>query len=164
MEQKQETPKEQELDLGYLKYIFIPIKYFILSLLPLSIAFAIWLGWTKSVSSFEGKDLIAYIAKAQRAYFLQHNTFHSIGETPVSFDPVLNIDARNNRYYRHFSGAATDYYFTLRVYGEEGNLFSGDRYFTAKLTPDFFNERSFPVDFFSRNNSYNINVYLIRRS
>ncbi|MCL2388949.1 MAG: hypothetical protein FWC85_01035 [Elusimicrobia bacterium] len=147
--QQKEKQKKQQDDLGYLKYIPAIIRYICISLVVLSIAFPVWFGWTSGVAPFEGTALIADIVKAQREYHTKHNTFHYISETPVSFDPVLNIDASNNRFFRLFSGTATEDTFTLRVYGREDSMFSYDNHFVFEGNIDTLSKDIITIPLFS---------------
>ncbi|MCL2389190.1 MAG: hypothetical protein FWC85_02265, partial [Elusimicrobia bacterium] len=90
----------------------------------------------------------------------KHNTFHYISETPVSFDPVLNIDASNNRFFRLFSGTATENTFTLRVYGREDSMFSSDSYLLLEGDIDTLSKDLMAVTLSSLDNTSTLKVRL----
>jgi hypothetical protein len=107
--------------------------WFFSSVTPLAIAFllAAHFGWHGATVDIEGEELLEKLAAAQKVYYAKHNIFYNIGETPVNYDPVLNVDARKNKYFPTFSGTANAETFTLRIDGNPKKSYARDTYFTA---------------------------------
>ncbi|MDR1695289.1 MAG: prepilin-type N-terminal cleavage/methylation domain-containing protein [Endomicrobium sp.] len=65
------------------------------------LAVPVYRGYTQKAKYTEGDMLAGLILSAQKAYFAENKSWYSV--STVSFDTVLNIDARGNKYFNRFS-------------------------------------------------------------
>ncbi|MBQ3834983.1 MAG: prepilin-type N-terminal cleavage/methylation domain-containing protein [Elusimicrobia bacterium] len=74
------------------------------------VAVPVYKGYTKKAMGTEGKSLLGSIATAERVYFAEYNYYcenkdsngTTITDGVTSYNKVLDIDARNNKYFKSF--------------------------------------------------------------
>ena len=88
------------------------------------ISVPIYQGYTRKAKMAEGYALLGTILSAQKAYYSEYGNFlqHADSDKYTSFDTVLGIDARGNKYFTYFhagewSGGNT--FFDARVWTPE---------------------------------------------
>jgi hypothetical protein len=122
--------------------------WFFSSITPLVIGLlvAAHFGWHGRTVNIEGEELLEKLAAAQKVYHAKYNTFYNIGETPVNYDSVLNVDARKNKYFPTFIVTSDGNTFALRIDGNPKKSYAKDRRFIATGNKDSLEAFSFFMD------------------
>ncbi|MCL2335735.1 MAG: hypothetical protein FWC57_06695, partial [Endomicrobia bacterium] len=73
------------------------------------VAVPIYRGYTRRAMASEGRTLVGSIQTSQKVYYAEQGKFVTVSNT--SYDSVLDIDARANKYFTSFdvTGSATGF-------------------------------------------------------
>ena len=74
------------------------------------VAVPIYRGYTRKAMASEGKSLLGSIQTSQKIYYAEFGTFYNPSGS-LSYDPVLDVDARAGKYFNSYevTGTATGF-------------------------------------------------------
>ena len=90
--------KEKKL-VGAFTLVELVITIVIVGILSL-VAVPIYRNYVRKAMGTEASALLGAINNAEKVYFTEHNSFYTTNLT--SFDEVLDVDARGNKYFTSF--------------------------------------------------------------
>ena len=95
------------------------------------VAVPIYRGYTRKAMASEGKALVGSVQTSQKIYYAEYGMFYGMAAN-ASYDPVLDVDARSNKYFTQFgvTGASTSQ-FTAQTIADPA---SGAKGITISLT------------------------------
>ena len=79
------------------------------------VAVPIYRGYTRKAMLTEGKSIIANIENSEKIYYAENSFFYSTQKK--SFDKVLDVDVRSNKYFRSFEITAEEKSFVATTSG-----------------------------------------------
>lgn len=78
------------------------------------VAVPIYRGYTRKAMASEGKSLLGSVQTSQKIYFAEYGTFYAPAAA-TSYDGVLDVDARANKYFKQYRVSASSTGYTVGV-------------------------------------------------